>query len=64
MPPLPLDDPLGDSVKDVLGIRRDLDLARLLERKQALDRRHQFHPIVGGVGIEPEELLLYVAEAE
>src|SRR5260370_41674994 len=62
MPALPLDDPLRDPIEYVLGVGRDLHLAGLFEGQQALNRRHQFHPVVGGVRIESERLLLYVTE--
>src|SRR5271165_1280493 len=62
IPPLPLDNPLRDPVEYILGVGRDLHLTRFLERKQALDRRHEFHPVVGGVRIESEELPLYATE--
>ena len=64
LPPLPFDDPLCDPIKDVLGIGRDLDLAGFPEGEQALDRRHQLHPVVRGVRIEPKELLLDASKPE
>lgn len=66
-PPLPLfpfDDPLCDPIKYVLGVGRDLDLAGFLQGEQALDRRHQLHPVVRGMRIEPIELLLDTSKPE
>ena len=67
LPPMaafPSDNPLRDSLPDVLGVRRDFYFARLLERKEALNCRHQLHSIVGGVRIVPEELLLHRTEPQ
>src|ERR1700722_5661064 len=62
MPSLPSHDPFSDPVEYVLGVGRDLHLARLFECKQALNGRHQFHPVVGGARIESEELLFHTTE--
>jgi hypothetical protein len=60
----PSNHPLRNSLPDVLGVRRDFYFARLLEREESLDRRHQLHSIVGGVRIVPEEFLLHRAESQ
>src|SRR5690348_13075962 len=62
MPPLPGDDPPRDPIEYVLGVGGDLHLAGFFERQQALNRRHLFHPVVGGTRIESAKLLLYATE--
>lgn len=62
--PFPSDHPLRNSLPNVLGVGRDFYFARLLEREEALDHRHQLHSIVGCVRIVAEELLLHRAEAQ
>ena len=67
LPPVaafPSVNPLRNSLPDILGVGRDFYFARLLEREQALDRRHQFHSVVGGVRIVPEEFLLHRTESQ
>ena len=40
-----------ESVDDVLRIGMDLDLAGAVERLERHDDRHEFHAIVGGLGV-------------
>jgi hypothetical protein len=53
-----------DSLPHILGIRGDVDFARLLESEQTLNRRHQLHSIVGGVRVVPEEFLVDPSESQ
>src|SRR5690606_28206956 len=62
--PLPALDPARDAVLDVAGIGVEIDGARLLQRVQRLDRRHQLHAVVGGVGLAARQLLLHAVEAQ
>jgi hypothetical protein len=57
VPAFPVDNPLRDPLPHILGIRGDVDFARLLEREEALNRGHQLHSVVGGVRVVPEEFL-------
>ena len=50
-PCLPLGHPLGDALGDVLAVGDQLDPARALERREALDHAGQLHPVVGRVGL-------------
>src|SRR5579872_6521122 len=62
VPLLPFENPLRDAVEYILRVGCDLHLTRFSQRQEALNRRHQFHPVVGGARIESEELLLCSAE--
>ena len=42
----------------------DIDAAWPLERFERGNRRHQFHPIVGGVGLAAFQFLLVIAERQ
>src|ERR1700761_9792259 len=53
--------PGGDAVLQVLGIRPPLHFAIFLQGAQAFNRGAQFHPVIGGVGLAAEELLLLIA---
>ena len=49
---------LGDAVNDVLGIRGQGHLTRLLEGGQGGDDGGQLHAVVGGFGVSARKLLL------
>ena len=61
---LPSDHPMRNALPNVLRVSCDFDLARLHEREQPLDRRHQLHSIVGRLGIVAEEYPLHRAESQ
>ncbi|MNT34065.1 hypothetical protein D3C72_1700220 [compost metagenome] len=44
----PVDHPLVDAFHHILGVGDQQHFTLALERFQALDRRHQFHAVVGG----------------
>src|SRR5947209_4665424 len=56
--------PERHSLPDILGVGRDFYFARLRNREEALNCRHQFHPVVSGLRIVPEEFLLHGTEAQ
>src|SRR6185369_17907679 len=62
--PLPVVDPLGNSLLHVLGIRVDAHPGALLERQQALDDSHEFHAVVGRLRLSAEHFLLPAAVAQ
>src|SRR5882762_5710828 len=57
-------DPAGDALAHILAVGGEVDAARLLQRLQRRDRRHQLHPVVGGVGLAALQFLLGVTEFE
>src|SRR5690606_5831387 len=54
---LPATHPFGDALLDVLRIGVDDEFARPAQGLQRPDDREQFHPVVGRVGLAPEQLL-------
>ena len=56
----PVGEPFGDAFFHVLGIGRERDLARTLERFERLDRGHEFHAVVGGLALGAVEFLLVI----
>src|SRR5262249_39654166 len=61
---LPAVDPAGDALPDILAVGVEIDGARLLQRFERRDRRHQFHLVVGGVALAAVELFFLVAELQ
>src|SRR6185437_2110949 len=61
---LPAMDPAGDALADILAVGDEIDGARLLQGFQRRDRRHQLHPVVGGVSLAALQFLFDVAEFE
>src|SRR3954451_19309553 len=55
-------DPAGDALTDILAVGIEIDAARLLQRLQRRDRRHQLHAVVGGVRLKALQFLLGFAE--
>src|ERR1700733_1615893 len=60
----PAVDPAGDALTDILAVGVEVDRTGFFERLQRRDRRHQFHAVVGGVGLAALHLFLDVAEFE
>src|SRR5690606_8661721 len=54
---LPAVDPAGNAVHDVFAVGVELDLARLLQRRQRAGRGGQLHAVVGGHGLAAMQLL-------
>ena len=48
---LPAEDPLGDTILHIGAVGVEIDFAGALQRVQRFDRRHQFHAIVGRLGL-------------
>src|SRR5690349_5220461 len=61
---LPAVDPAGDALPDILAVGVEIDGARLLQRLERGDRRHQFHLVVGGVTLAAVQLFFLVAELQ
>src|SRR3974390_1516771 len=59
---LPAGDPAGDALTQILAIGVEVDQARLPERFERGDRRHQFHAVVGGVRLAALQFLFYISE--
>src|SRR5690606_13999765 len=55
---LPVRQPLGDALADILGIGGELDPARPLQALQCPDGRHQLHAVVGGLRLGTGQGLL------
>src|SRR4051794_8992238 len=55
-------DPAGDALADILAVGIEVDAARLLQRLQRRDRRHQLHAVVGGVRLKTLQFLFDLAE--
>ena len=54
---LPLGDPLGDALFDILGVCEQLDVAGTLQLSQRGNGGHQFHAIVRRRGISAGDFL-------
>src|SRR5579871_1255165 len=61
---LPAENPSRDALPDILAVGIEIDDAGFFQRFQRRNRRHQFHPVVGGVNLESGELLFDVAEPQ
>ena len=61
---LPAVDPAGDALPHILAVGGEVDDARLLQRFQRRDRRHQLHAVVGGVRLAALQFLFVVAELQ
>ena len=61
---LPARQPLGDPLAQVLGIGDHPHRHRPLEGLQGLDNGHQFHAVIGGMGLAATELLFVGAKAQ
>src|ERR1035441_7889305 len=53
-----------EAVLDILGVGDHLHFALFLERLQALDRRGEFHAVIGGVLLGVPDFLLQFVEAQ
>src|ERR1017187_4595308 len=60
----PAVDPRGDAVFDVLRIGDHLHLALFAERLQPLNRRREFHAVIGSVLLRIPNLFLQIVEAQ
>jgi hypothetical protein len=60
----PAVDPGRDAVLDVIGVSVKFDLAGPLQGLQGRDGRHQFHAVVGGIGLTAAEFLAVPAPHE
>src|SRR5262245_44133129 len=61
---LPLREPLGDSVANVLGVRVEVNVAAPLQCSQSPDRRGHLHAIVCGVNLAAPEFAAVIARDE
>src|SRR5579863_7798407 len=59
---LPAVYPAGDALTHILAVGIKIDRARLFERLERRNRRHQLHPVVGGVRLAALQFLFGVAE--
>src|SRR3546814_12192204 len=58
---LPAENPLRYTILHIIAVGRHNDMAGAGEGAQSLDRRHQFHAVVGGIAFAAGQFLFMLA---
>src|SRR3546814_1260653 len=58
---LPAENPLRYAILHIIAVGRHNDVTRAGEGAQSLDRRHQFHAVVGGIAFPAGQFLFMLA---